>query len=249
MEIRQATTADSDPLRRVARRSLRSSYGFIDGDHIEAAIENWYGEAALSATLTDTGDVVLVAEEDGQVLAFSQSAVLGETDTVGEVRWLHVDPDHRDRGVGSELLERTEEVLQSQGVDRVRGVVLQGNESGAHFYQGHGFERVDERPVAVGDETYTELILETGPDVGRDAADYERVAVDGESAYAYLDEGDRGSSGPFHPVYRTRDRDDLLAWYCGACGAVDNAMDPMGRLECNDCGNTRKPTRWDAAYL
>ncbi len=249
MEIRQATTADSEHLRRVARRSLESSYGFIDDDHLETAIENWYGDEALSTTLTDTGDVLLVAEEKGQVLAFSQSAVLGETESVGEVRWLHVDPDNRDRGIGSELLDRTEEVLQNQGVDRVRGVVLEGNDDGVVFYEDRGFERVDERPVTVGDETHTELIYETGPGTGRDPADYERVSVDGETVYAYLDEGDRGSGGPFHPAYRSRDRDELVAWYCGACGAVDNAMDPMGRLECNACGNVRKPTRWDAAYL
>jgi len=249
MEIRQATTADSDSLRAVARRSLEFSYEFVDDDHLESAIENWYGDEALSATLTDTGDVVLVVEEDDRVLAFSQSAVLGETESVGEVQWLHVDPDHRGRGVGSELLDRTEEVLQSQGVDRVRGVVLQGNADGVSFYEDHGFERVDERPVTVGERTHTELIFETGPGVGRAPEDFERVTVDGETVYAYLGEGDRGSSGPFHPVYRTRDRDDLVAWYCGACGAVDNAMDPMGRLECNACGNVRKPTRWDAAYL
>jgi hypothetical protein len=26
-------------------------------------------------------------------------------------------------------------------------------------------------------------------------------------------------------------------------------MDSMERLECNDCGNQKKPVRWDAAYL
>ncbi len=249
MEIRQATTADMAGIRRVARRSLQTSYGFVDQDHLDEAVEAWYGDDALSATLTDTGDTVLVAVEGNEVMAFSQSAVLGETETVGEIRWLHVAPEYRDRGVGSELLEYTTDVLQSQGVDRIRGVVLEGNDDGVAFYGDHGFERVDQRPLTVAGETQTELIFESGPNVGREPADFERREVDGETVFAHLGEADRGSNGDFHPVYRTRDRDDLVAWLCSACGAIDNAMDPMGRLECNECGNTRKPTRWDAAYL
>jgi len=26
-------------------------------------------------------------------------------------------------------------------------------------------------------------------------------------------------------------------------------MDAMGRMECGTCGNQRRPTRWDSAYL
>jgi hypothetical protein len=26
-------------------------------------------------------------------------------------------------------------------------------------------------------------------------------------------------------------------------------MDSMGRIVCNNCGNKRKATRWDASYL
>jgi ribosomal protein S18 acetylase RimI-like enzyme len=248
MEIRQATTADSEALRRVARRSLEASYDFVDEAHLEEAIRSWYGDDALERTLAGTGDVVLVVEDDG-VIAFSQSAVLGEAESVGEVRWLHVDPDHRDRGVGSDLLERTEEVLQGQGADRVRGVVLEGNVDGAEFYDDHDFRHVDERPVTVAGETHTELVYESGPGVGHAPEDFERRELDGETVHVYFAEGDRGSGGDFHPAYRSRDRDDLVAWFCAACGAIDNAMDPMGRLECNECGNVRKPTRWDAAYL
>jgi hypothetical protein len=30
---------------------------------------------------------------------------------------------------------------------------------------------------------------------------------------------------------------------------MDVAVDTMGRIECNDCGNVSKATRWDAAYM
>ncbi|WP_245626069.1 DUF5816 domain-containing protein, partial [Haloparvum sedimenti] len=37
-------------------------------------------------------------------------------------------------------------------------------------------------------------------------------------------------------------------FYCGNCGSLDTAMDTMGRIECNECGNIRKPEEWDAAH-
>ncbi|MFB6211740.1 MAG: DUF5816 domain-containing protein, partial [Halobacteriales archaeon] len=35
---------------------------------------------------------------------------------------------------------------------------------------------------------------------------------------------------------------------CGNCETLNNAMDTMGRIVCNECGNTRKPEEWDAAH-
>ena len=37
-------------------------------------------------------------------------------------------------------------------------------------------------------------------------------------------------------------------YFCGNCETVNNAMDSMGRIECNECGNMRKPDEWDAAH-
>ena len=66
----------------------------------------------------------------------------------------------------------------------------------------------------------------------------------------YVDEGDAevGSKGPFYAVFATSDREERYGYLCSACGTVDNAMDTMGRIVCNECGNTRKPEEWDAAY-
>lgn len=56
----------------------------------------------------------------------------------------------------------------------------------------------------------------------------------------------RGSSAPFYIAYRD---DERYGWVCGACRTHDVAVGPMGRIMCNECGNTRKPTEWDPAYL
>lgn len=71
---------------------------------------------------------------------------------------------------------------------------------------------------------------------------------DGETLFVDPMHGDRGSKGRFLVVYRTPEREGRYGWFCANCETVDNAMDAMGRIECNVCGNLRKPTDWDAAH-
>ena len=76
----------------------------------------------------------------------------------------------------------------------------------------------------------------------------ERSAADGTTVYVSSREGDRGSKAPFHVTYNSPEGDAKYGWFCTNCESFDNAMDAMGRIECNRCGNRRKPTEWDAAH-
>jgi len=66
----------------------------------------------------------------------------------------------------------------------------------------------------------------------------------------YVDRADaeRGAKGPFYVVYADPDADSRWGYFCSNCDTVDTAMDTMGRIECNGCGNVRKPDEWDAAH-
>jgi len=75
----------------------------------------------------------------------------------------------------------------------------------------------------------------------------EQTTQAGETVYVAEDEGERGSKGVFLATYRSSDRETRYGWFCSNCETMDNAMDTMGRIKCNDCGNTRKPEEWDAA--
>ncbi|NHN40641.1 GNAT family acetyltransferase [Halorubellus sp. JP-L1] len=75
-----------------------------------------------------------------------------------------------------------------------------------------------------------------------------RETDDGETVYVSTEEGDRGSKAPFMVAYRTADAEEKYGWFCANCSTFDNAMDSMGRIQCNECGNFRKPTEWDAAH-
>jgi hypothetical protein len=70
----------------------------------------------------------------------------------------------------------------------------------------------------------------------------------GGTVYVDRSARERGSKGPFLVVYTDRDAETRWGYRCSNCETFDNAMDTMGRIECNTCGNIRKPDEWDAAH-
>jgi hypothetical protein len=74
--------------------------------------------------------------------------------------------------------------------------------------------------------------------------------VDTAAGKLYVDRasGERGAKAPFYHVYADESGETRWGYLCGNCETVNNAMDSMGRIECNECGNMRKPDEWDAAH-
>jgi len=257
MEIRQANVNDAPGIKEVARESLLETYEFLDEAAIREAVGGWYGEVDEFREHIAEGDehfVVAAAgtdEESREVIGFSQSAVVsGDDDTVGEIRWLHVHPDRRGEGNAEALLTHTEELLRGQGAGRLRGVVLAENRVGNRFWDEQGFDRAGIREVNIGGTVYAENVYETGAkSEGPRLRAGEATTDDGRTVHVAFDEEQSGSVDPFYPVYTDADHEELYGWFCGNCDSFEVAMDAMERLECSDCTNSRKPSRWDSAYL
>jgi len=249
MQIRTATAGDVDAIRRLARESTAASYAHALSEAvIEEAVGSWYDTDDLAAEIDDEDAVFLVADDDG-VVGFVQSYYVERRDPVGEIDWLHVDPDERGRGIGRDLLTRCERELRGRGVERIEGRVLAANETGAEFYAEEGFSTVGDRDVEIGGETFTERLYSKFVDgSGEQLLTEVRTGADGDQLYVALDEAERGGNAPFYVTYEDRDRTDRRGFLCGACDSVADTMDAMGRVECG-CGNRRKATRWDASYL
>jgi ribosomal protein S18 acetylase RimI-like enzyme len=247
MKVREATSEDGDAIRRVADASLDATYSETLGEDIVAkAADEWYAESRLQDRFADDSVLFLVVTVDDEVVAFSEVEFDG--DAVGVIQWLHVAPNHRDRGVGRRLLEYTEtELLERAG--RIEGRVLAANEAGNAFYQSYGYVRSGERSLDIGGESYTEHLYVKLPE-GEPAAELTeaRDVADG-TVYVAFDERERGSKGPLYVAYRNSDRTDRYGFYCGNCGSTETTMDAMGHIECANCGNKRRATRWDSAYL
>jgi ribosomal protein S18 acetylase RimI-like enzyme/ribosomal protein S27AE len=249
MELRDATADDVDAIRAVARESLIASYGHaVDEALLAEAVDEWYDPDDLVADIDDETTVCPVAVVDDGVVGFAESYVVGRRERVGEIDWLHVHPDHRGSGIGSALLERVEAELRDADVDRIEARVLVANEVGTAFYEGEGYELVGERRVEIGEETFDEREYrkQVSRLTGISEGTVETAA--GDTVYVAFDESERGSDGPFYVAYADRDRERRYGYFCGNCEGTDVAIDTMDRMECGDCGNRRKPSRWDAAY-
>ena len=248
--VREATTADADEIRTIARRSMAASYeSFLTESRIHDAVDQWYDAEAFDELLSDPNATVLVAEMADELVGFSQSHLVDTpAGTTGEIHWLHVDPDARRSGVGTVLFDRTRVALKASGADRVRALVLSDYEAGNAFYETQGLTSVDSRPVQVGGKSVQERVYaESVPAEERPEPQIEsRTTADGETLYVNYEESEIGSEAPFFAAYTTSDLETRWGWFCSNCETFDNAMDAMGRIVCNQCGNHHKATRWDA---
>ncbi|WIV68173.1 GNAT family N-acetyltransferase [Natrialbaceae archaeon AArc-T1-2] len=239
MEVREANSADLDAIEEIARRSLQASYA-LSPAIIDEAITQWYGHDAFASTLEQSDRLVLVATRGDEVVGFSENTV----GTYSDVNWLHVMPRHRGRGVGSELFERSRSALQARGAEHLRGRVLNVNTDGNAFYEHHGLQKIDVNRVEIGGRSFVENVY------GETEMATRKTVTTPEGGRLYVaSETDQGSNGAFRAVYTDPERNDQYGYYCDRCDGLATAMDAMGRLECSECGNVRKPMRWDAAYL
>lgn len=247
MNVRPLTSGDAEAIRRIARASLESSYADIfDDNTIHHAVQEWYSPESFDEYLNSEEMLFLVVVEDDQPVGFSQSHFL-ESIEKGRILWLHVAPDHRGRGIASDLLEATREMLHERGIDLVTSLVIAEYEEGNRFYQDHGFKKLYGRTIEIAGEEHTENVYgEPGAEPGK----LEPWSTPGgPEVYIDFDESSHGSKGIFFALYNDPDREERYGWFCSNCESPDTVMDPMGRIECNGCGNRRKATRWDAAYL
>jgi ribosomal protein S18 acetylase RimI-like enzyme len=241
MEIREARTQDRPAIRDVARRSLEASYS-LGPRAITGAIEEWYDQNRLRDIVSDEGKLLLVVEDDGQVVGFSESVVTGEA--TAQLLWLHIDPDYRGESYGQGLFDTTREHLERQGINTLQGRVLADNRAGNAFYEAQGLTKVGEEAVDIDGTSYAEYVYANVDENGVEALD-----VEDETVYVSHSSTETGSIAPFHVVYTEPDREDIYGYWCSGCEDLANAMDAMGRIQCDGCGNARKPTRWDSAYL
>lgn len=71
---------------------------------------------------------------------------------------------------------------------------------------------------------------------------------DNETLHVNSQTGKRGQKGPFYIVYTDEKQETRWGFFCSNCETLDNAVDAMGRVQCNVCSNRTKAEEWDAAH-
>lgn len=248
-DVRHARPEDVGAIRRIARASLEVSYvSILSPETIAEAVAVWYGDETFHDRLAEPETTFLLAQVGTELAGFSEAQLEAEG-AVGAIDWLHVDPHHRGKGIGTTLLEETERALLQEGAMRIEGRVLADNDAGNEFYRSRGYTRTGNRRIEIAGSVFEENRYIAFP--GKETAEgvLEQVECDGETVYVALDEREQGSLAPFYNVYRGTDREREMGFCCANCESLAVSMSTMGELECQSCGNTRKATRWDMAYL
>jgi ribosomal protein S18 acetylase RimI-like enzyme len=111
----------------------------------------WAERRKLYAVLLAKADTVLLLATTGDALVgYGLAHVMPAEETwvpdtwvtgsrIGEIESLAVLPEHRGRGLGTELLGRLERELREQGVADVVIGVLPGNEGAVRMYERRGY--------------------------------------------------------------------------------------------------------------
>jgi ribosomal protein S18 acetylase RimI-like enzyme len=85
-------------------------------------------------------DLFLVAEENGQIIGTVMGGFDGRR---GMVYHLAVSIPYHNKGIGKILMAELEQRMQARGCLRSYLLVTRDNEDAIHFYESHGWERMD----------------------------------------------------------------------------------------------------------
>ncbi|QCS41120.1 GNAT family N-acetyltransferase [Natrinema versiforme] len=274
MEIREPEPDEAERIREVIDSSMTTSFRLSPGQ-IDGITDDQFGDDAVADKIDD-GDTLLHVVETGDELESTVIAGFVEgrlEDEWGEVNWLFVDPEHRGKGIGTELYETASETLRNRGAEHVCATVLEANTEGHQFVERFGLEHNGDRRIEVAGESLVKYVYaDADVDValptesradGEDAqtdefpetetVDGTLTATDGdETLYIAREEEESGTAASFFVTYEDEDHTEQYGYYCANCGSLDVSMDNMERLECSDCGNAhaeRSKESYDDSHL
>lgn len=159
IEIREATVPDAWGVADVHVRSWQNAYrGLIADDvlsslSVEQRAVRWAGwiSASLAGEATDGRGVVSDgASSHRMVVASSGDRIVGwatfgpgrdaDSDSLGELAGLYVDPAFWAQRIGFALISRVESELRAAGFDAAYLWVLDGNKRASRFYTRQGWQ-------------------------------------------------------------------------------------------------------------
>lgn len=167
MDVRRIEGRDDvRGLIRAHGRAWREAYDGLLPEDVLREVPVDPGEAVVGQWqegLAENREGVLVAVEEGTVLGFVDLrwGDAGTKEFVGEdeadLKAIHVDPDHWNRGVGTALLEAGLARLPDW-VEAVRLEMFADNDVAAPFYESRGFEPTGTGEYEIGKSSYPTVI-------------------------------------------------------------------------------------------
>ena len=119
-----------------------------DFDRIVEVIDHWWGGPistfAHPIFFYELGDMALVVERDGEMIAFLLGFVAHEVDAplarCGYVHLVGIHPEHRRRGVGRALYAKFTEAAVAAGCTKLKAITTTGNDGSIRFHLAQGWQ-------------------------------------------------------------------------------------------------------------
>jgi len=148
IRICQAAPEHVEGIIQVCTAGYRATYRDIYPDeYMESVIREFYNRERVLREVTEFSREwggYFVAVEDGKVIGAGGGEMVN--DTAGELFVLYVDPNRRNEGIGTRLLQAITDQQLALGATEQWVSVQKGNMRGIPFYEARGFELQQERP-------------------------------------------------------------------------------------------------------
>lgn len=248
MNVREATTDDLDDIQTLLKRSFRASYS-LSPQQIDTIIESEFSPDAFEERIDDSDGRMLVVAEPEEPTPELDVLGYAELHPDGVLRWLHVHPGARGRGIGSTLLERLQEDANTE--DRsFSAIVLESASEGDQFLERVGLARTGGKEIEIGGEPFHVQeyeLADRDQDANEPEVDVpETIERDGETLSLDREDELSGTLAPIYPLYRG---DEHAGFFCSQCGTTEVTAGTLDRLECSECGNLHRADEWDPGYL
>jgi L-amino acid N-acyltransferase YncA len=157
MQIRDASPSDLPAIVEIYNTTIASR--MVTADLEPVSVEerrHWFGQHSPGRR------PVWVATEDDQVigwLSYSSFHSRAAYDATSEIS-LYLAPQHRGRGLGSQLLERCVKHAPAIGISNLVGLIFGHNAPSLRLFEKHGFSRWGHLPrVAILDGVERDLVI------------------------------------------------------------------------------------------
>lgn len=142
MKIRKATLNDFEKI-----TELNHKLFVYEKKYSPVFNENWpfhnQGKEYFAKRLVNDNAITLVAEEHdeivGYLVAFIDTFVVRNDNPLAELENIFVQTEHRNKGIGQELLDEFKKIAKEKNVKRLKVTCYSDNEGAIKLYKKNGF--------------------------------------------------------------------------------------------------------------
>lgn len=162
--IRKVRPGDIPALIDLAAQTFLDSFGdYHTAENCRAFIAQSHNSEIYNAALSDPSKHLLVAEYNGQLLAYlyAKPVTLPVADEFKEAHELSKIYTHRtaqSQGIGLQLIQDWENWAKTQNINHLVLGVWSENEAAQRFYIRQGYKKISEYKLTVGDTQDTDYI-------------------------------------------------------------------------------------------